>query len=171
MLHMNLNTLERAGTLRLRAACATTDFALGGRGPELSEPVRVTLTARCTVAGHVMVQGRMSTTLAQACRRCLEPVEQPFALPVRFLFVPADETGRAEDDGEVRTFPPHLVELDMTGPLREEFVLAAPLYAECRSDCKGLCPGCGSNRNLAPCECSPRHADARWDTLRALTNH
>ena len=171
MLHMNLNALERAGTLQLRVACATADFALGAPGPELSEPVRVSLTARWTASGHVMVQGSMSTTLAQACRRCLEPVEQPFALPVRLLFLPADEAGRDEDDGEVRTFPPHLTELDMAGPLREELALAAPMYAECRSGCKGLCPVCGSNRNRAPCDCSSRHTDARWDKLRALTNH
>ncbi|MDE0473045.1 MAG: YceD family protein [Gammaproteobacteria bacterium] len=67
-------------------------------------------------AGQVIVQGRMSTTLAQVCRRCLEPVAQPFALPIRFVFVPDDEPG-SEDDGEVRTFPAHLADLDIGGPL------------------------------------------------------
>ena len=170
MLHLNLNALERTGTLQLRAACPPADFVLGGRGPEPSEPVSVTLTARSMAAGQVMVQGRMSTTLAQVCRRCLEPVAQAFALPIRFIFVPDDECD-AQDDGEVHTFPAHLAELDIGGPLREEFALAAPMYAECRPDCRGLCTGCGSNRNTTRCDCSAPVVDARWEKLRALTNH
>ena len=170
MLHLNLNALERTGTLQLRAACPAADFVLGRRGPELSEPVRVTLTARSMAAGQVMVQGRMSTTLAQVCRRCLEPVAQAFALPIRFVFIPDDEC-ECRDDGEVHTFPAHRAELDIAGPLREEFALAAPLYAECRPDCRGLCPACGSNRNTARCDCSSADVDARWEKLRALTNH
>ena len=170
MLHLNLNALERTGTLQLRAACPAADFVLAGRGPELSGPVSVTLTARSMAAGQVMVQGRMSTTLAQVCRRCLEPVAQAFALPIRFVFVPDDEWD-CRDDGEVHTFPAHLAELDIAGPLREEFALAAPMYMECRPDCRGLCPACGSNRNTARCDCSAPDVDARWEKLRALTNH
>ena len=170
MLHLNLNALERAGTLQVSAACPPGDFALGRRGPEPSEPVRVSLTARAMAAGQVMVQGRLSTTLAQVCRRCLEPVARAFRLPVRFVFVPDDEPGW-EDDDEVRTFPAHFAKLDVGGPLREEFALAAPMYAECRPDCRGLCPACGSNQNLARCDCSASDVDARWDKLRALATH
>lgn len=171
MLHLNLNVLERTNMLRLQVACPGADFARGGWGPELSEPVQVDLTARCTVSGQVLVHGTMSTTLAQVCRRCLEPVTQAFELPVRFLFIPEDEPDSCESDGEVRTFAPHLVELDIGGPLREEFALAAPMYVECRPGCRGLCASCGSNRNTARCECSTRQFDARWEKLRALTNH
>ncbi len=170
MLHLNLNALERAGTLQLRATCPAADFVVGNRGPELSEPVRVTLTARAVNSGQVMVQGRVSSTLAQACRRCLEPIARPFALPIRLFFVPDEESG-PEDDGDVRTFPAHLAELDIGRPLREEFALGVPMYAECRPDCRGLCPGCGSNRNTARCRCAAPDVDARWEQLRALTHH
>ena len=171
MLHLNLNALARVDALQLRVACPASDFSLGGKGPELSEPVRVNVTARCTASGQVMVHGRMSTMLAQVCRRCLEPVKRSFALPVRLLFVPEDEPGFREDDGEVRTFAPRLIELDIARPLREEFALEAPMYVECRPGCRGLCPACGSNRNTARCDCSERNFDARWEKLRALTNH
>ena len=171
MLRLNLNALQREGALRLEAACPPENFAFDGRGPGLPEPVEVWLEARYTVVDHVIVQGRLSTTLSQVCRRCLEPVEQAFALPVHLLFVPADEFDSGDDDGEVHTFPPHLADLDLATPLREEFALSAPMYVECRADCRGLCPECGINRNLASCDCSPRHPDARWEKLRALTNH
>ena len=129
------------------------------------------LEARYTPADHVFVKGRLSTTLAQVCRRCLEPVQQAFVLPVRFLFIPADDLGPDADDGEVHTFLPHLAQLDLTSPLREEFALSVPAFVECRSDCRGLCPQCGANQNVASCDCSLRHLDARWERLRALTNH
>ncbi len=32
--------------------------------------------------------------------------------------------------------------------LREQVLLAVPLKAICREDCKGLCPHCGKNLNL-----------------------
>ncbi len=171
MLHLNLNALERSDALRLSAAFPAAEFAREGWGPEPSEPVRVRMTARCTASGQVAVRGRMSTVLAQACRRCLEPATRDFELPIRFFFVPEDEPGVREDDGEVRTFAPHLVELDLSRPLREEFALAAPLYVECRPGCRGLCPACGSNRNEVGCECTTREFDARWEKLRILTNH
>ena len=38
--------------------------------------------------------------------------------------------------------------------LREQFLLALPMKALCRVDCKGLCPVCGANRNQNTCNCS-----------------
>ncbi|MEO8337908.1 MAG: hypothetical protein ABI664_23240 [bacterium] len=31
-----------------------------------------------------------------------------------------------------------------------------PGYALCRDDCKGLCPTCGAELNLGPCDCQQR---------------
>jgi uncharacterized protein len=53
-------------------------------------------------------------------------------------------------------------------PLVEEQVqLEVPLKALCRDDCRGLCPMCGADRNLAPCVCKPP-GDERWKSLRTL---
>jgi len=29
----------------------------------------------------------------------------------------------------------------------------------CRPDCAGICPVCGRNRNVTPCDCEPRIAE------------
>jgi uncharacterized protein len=53
-------------------------------------------------------------------------------------------------------------------PLVEEQVqLELPMKALCRDDCRGLCPTCGADRNLAPCGCRPP-TDERWKSLRTL---
>ena len=44
-------------------------------------------------------------------------------------------------------------------------LLAVPLKALCREDCKGLCPGCGRNRNRESCDCAALARDARWAAL------
>jgi len=52
--------------------------------------------------------------------------------------------------------------------LREQVLLAVPLKATCRQDCKGLCPQCGANLNLTQCSCAEPAEDPRWSGLRDL---
>src|SRR5207253_1468112 len=46
--------------------------------------------------------------------------------------------------------------------LREQVLLAVPVKAICREDCKGLCPHCGRNLNLEQCSCAEPVEDTRW---------
>ena len=46
--------------------------------------------------------------------------------------------------------------------LREQVLLALPMKALCRVDCKGLCPVCGTNRNLNTCNCSGEVSVPIW---------
>jgi uncharacterized protein len=52
--------------------------------------------------------------------------------------------------------------------LREQVLLAVPLKAICREDCKGLCPQCGKNLNLETCSCDNAITDPRWGALKDL---
>jgi uncharacterized protein len=54
--------------------------------------------------------------------------------------------------------------------IKEQLLLAVPLRAICREDCKGLCPQCGRNRNLEPCNCSNQTQDPRWAALEDIKN-
>jgi len=47
-------------------------------------------------------------------------------------------------------------------------LLAAPLKAICREDCRGLCPHCGRNLNLEQCTCAEPIEDPRWEALKGL---
>jgi uncharacterized protein len=52
--------------------------------------------------------------------------------------------------------------------LREQVLLAAPVKAICREDCRGLCSHCGRNLNAEQCSCAEPLVDPRWATLKEL---
>jgi uncharacterized protein len=52
--------------------------------------------------------------------------------------------------------------------VKEEILLALPGHVLCSENCKGICPNCGADRNLADCVCQSREVDARWEKLRDL---
>ena len=56
----------------------------------------------------------------------------------------------------------------MRPAIREAWLLAAPTFVQCREDCKGLCPTCGTDWNVADCDCEPVNIDSRWEKLRAI---
>jgi uncharacterized protein len=58
-------------------------------------------------------------------------------------------------------------EVDLTEAVRQNVLLALPMVTICREDCKGLCPQCGHDLNLGPCECKPE-VDARLSVLEQL---
>ena len=72
------------------------------------------------------------------------------------------------EDPDVYELDPRALELDLRPAIREEWLLAAPSFALCREDCKGLCPRCGADLNDGSHDCSQQEADPRWDALRKL---
>jgi uncharacterized protein len=52
--------------------------------------------------------------------------------------------------------------------LREQVLLALPIKAICRDDCKGLCPHCGRNLNTEQCSCAEPLEDPRWAALKDI---
>ena len=170
MLRLDLAALDRCRSLDVRGVWAAEDASLAEGDLNFLAPAEVSLVATLTATDQILVSGELSTTFGLVCRRCLEPVTLPFVMPVALFFQPTEGLGLEEDDGEIREFYPDSVELDLAPALREELAWSAPAYAECGVDCRGLCPGCGANRNNTTCECSLEEPDPRWEALRALTN-
>ena len=52
--------------------------------------------------------------------------------------------------------------------LREQVLLAVPLKALCRENCKGLCPHCGANLNQERCSCAVTVEEPRWAALKEI---
>lgn len=57
--------------------------------------------------------------------------------------------------------------LDLGPLVRDEVLIADTHGVLCRSDCKGLCPGCGANLNEGPHQCDEL-IDPRLAKLREL---
>jgi len=106
------------------------------------------------------------------CRRCLEPV----AVPVRseldlMIFIdradvtPGEHQLGASDLGVIYADSDVF---DIESLLLEQIELGLPMSALCRQECKGLCPGCGCNKNLQACDCDLGPRDPRWAGLARL---
>ena len=55
--------------------------------------------------------------------------------------------------------------------MREQVLLSLPSRTLCKEDCKGLCPRCGQNLNLAPCNCNSSERGQNpsgWNALAGL---
>ena len=140
------------------------DPALEGTEIALREPVVVEGRLQSTGEGRFYWQGTARTVVGGECPRCLTPVTSPVKLEIGALFTQDPD---AQDDPDSYPVAPDATEIDVTPAVRDELVLAAPRYALCREDCKGLCPQCGKDRNSGLCDCKPV-AEARWQPFKAL---
>jgi len=118
------------------------------------------------------VRGTVDAEVFVDCTRCLVPVSRKFEILFDDIFVdPADEPV----DAEIILAPDALDEsiaidgkIDLAEVVREQIILALPDQVYCKDDCKGLCPKCGSNRNLIDCRCIEEEIDPRWSALKDI---
>jgi uncharacterized protein len=155
----------------LAATAATVDGVLATADPIWQPQDRlpvdgVRVTGRLSAAGpgRFYLSGQISGVLRDECRRCLTAVETPVSARVQCLFA---ESGvdDADDDPDVYLYDPRAWELDVRQAVREQWLLSAPEFSQCREDCAGLCPSCGADLNAEPCGC-PARVDDRWAVLR-----
>jgi uncharacterized protein len=134
--------------------------------PEDPKPVDgVIVTGRLSSAGEdkFYFSGRMSGEVDEECRRCLGPARVKVDEELHLLF--ADATDDESDESDVYMLEPRATTVDLRAALREQWLLAVPGFALCREDCRGLCPRCGADLNLGPCQCEPV-VDPRWAALK-----
>ena len=148
-------------------------------GPEIEQQTPLTTSGRAElveeheggrkVIQDIRVVGRLSARIAVKCARCLEPVASDLESTFDLLYRPRGierrgaESSISEAETEIGFYSGEGLLLEEV--LKEQVLLAAPLKAVCREDCKGLCPSCGRNRNRENCDCAPAASDARWAAL------
>jgi uncharacterized protein len=137
------------------------------------------------VSGGVLLHGEFQAKMHSPCKRCL--VDVPVTVPVEFTLqlVPVgqvakeaegeegeDDEGGADagsfglNDADRETFDGKTIDLDPI--VREQVLLALPMHAVCRDDCKGLCGMCGQNLNEGSCGCDRRQVDPRLLALKDI---
>ncbi len=127
-------------------------------------------TERLNDKAHV--RGKIEVEVSVDCTRCLDPVDSKFEIAFDDVFVdPADAPAEvevvlgAEELDESVAFEG---KIDVAEVIREQILLALPDQVFCKEDCKGLCPKCGTNRNLLDCRCIEDEVDPRWSGLKNL---
>lgn len=162
MLSFDLRSLE-AKPAQVDGSLAPDDPVWVEADVRPKEPIRLTGRLSPASEGRFYFTGRLEGQLTLPCRLCLEEVDVEVDEAVHFLLA---ETGAEEaDDPDVFLYDPHERTLDLRGSVRETWLLAAPAYAECSEDCKGLCAVCGANLNESTCDCKPTTTDSRWNAL------
>lgn len=122
---------------------------------------------------NILATGQLLATVEKTCGRCLTTFTAPVSIELEEEFFPTLDivTGLA-------VTPPAEVEeadfideqhiLNLSEVVRQELLLAAEEVRYCRPNCKGLCPICGQDRNIAPCNCHDEAIDPRWAALQNL---
>lgn len=152
---------------------APAEVVQAGDPYDVAEPVRLELEIHKDRDRYRLV-GAAQTVLELPCSRCLEPYWLPVTALIDLRYLPASEMKTEEEreieeeDFEVSYYRDD--QIDLTELLREQFYLALPMKPLCREECRGLCPQCGANLNVAACECRPRWEDPRLAPLRRLAD-
>jgi uncharacterized protein len=133
--------------------------------PRPEDAIRVMGRLSAAGSGRFYWHGRISGGLELPCRRCLGDAHANVTDEAHLIFAEAGD--EETDDPDVYRLDPRATELDLRPAVRELWLLAAPSYALCREDCKGLCARCGADLNAGPCDCPPV-TDSRWDALTKL---
>jgi uncharacterized protein len=123
----------------------------------------------------IRLKGGLSTSVGLSCARCLDPIEQDVERKFDLLYRPLgvdggrDELSVTDAEAEIGYYQGDGLLLEDV--LREQVLLAMPLRAICREDCKGLCPHCGKNLNQEQCSCTVEVEDPRWAALKDIRTH
>ncbi len=146
------------------------DGVLLDLGEELAQASALAVRARIARTNRgVLVTGRVATSLADTCARCLVALAIPIDAAIEEEVLPSIDlhSGLAVDTSaapEAFRLTDHH-ELDLEPIAREAVLLAAPIAPVCRPDCRGLCPECGADLNAGPHEHAETAIDPRLEKL------
>ena len=134
---------------------------------ELSIDGKIRIDGEISNVGDVLLlQARVSTSVNRMCSRCLKEFTADSSAEVVEKFYPSGSPG-VEKDAYV--YEADIV--DITEPLRESLLLAEPLKVLCKEGCLGICPVCGTDRNVHPCSCDTGAIDPRLAALKQFIKY
>ena len=106
----------------------------------------------------IEVDGDINAEITLECARCLKKFNRRIVSSFTNRLLLGSETQREKgltaDEIELSRFEGE--ELDTRDLIMEQLALESPPRPLCRTDCKGLCPGCGLDLNSGPCGCKGR---------------
>lgn len=114
-------------------------------------------------------QAKISALLEAECARCLKLFQRPLHSEIKFVIDQTETAGGADFlDDDYLFLSKAVPAFDMIPRIREALILNLPMRFLCSSDCKGLCPHCGTDLNLRACNCKKEEIDPRWGKLEQL---
>jgi len=164
MLQFDIRSVETRA-VKVEAKLPPDDPIWQQGDPVPSAPLRVTGRLSAAGAGKFYWHGKVAGDVTMPCRRCLADATVHVQDDAHVIFAEADS--EESEDPDVYVLDERSNRIDLRPAVREQWLLNVPSFAECRPDCKGLCPTCGKDLNEGSCECPPAR-DSRWDALRRV---
>ena len=121
----------------------------------------------------ILVTADLHASLQLECSRCLDIFGKAIRLELEEEFLPTIDilTGSRlvldEEADRANLIDSHH-ELNLSEVVRQDILLTVPTAPLCRSNCKGLCPVCGKNRNREDCHHDSKEIDPRLAKLKEL---
>ena len=121
---------------------------------------------------EVVVDGHIDSCVQVNCDRCLKVIQFPVSNDFSNEYITGGDYEQSqvaelsEDLMSVSVFDGETIDLDEV--VKEQLLLGLPARALCKSDCLGICPDCGNDRNAGECGCEAKEVDPRWSALKDL---
>lgn len=167
MIKINVAEIQKkmVGEKSLKFELSAQELEITSEDLEITTPVKLVGTMS-NVGDVLLLQANMSARVKRMCGRCLKEFSADTRAEVVEKFYPKG-TEQIEDDAFVYDSDV----IDITEPLRESLLLAEPIQALCKQDCRGLCPVCGADLNDGDCGCDRFAVDPRLAALKQFIKH
>jgi len=116
-------------------------------------------------AQGLLFTGDFSAYTELGCVRCLVPFSHHLKWTLTELYSINEKS--ISDSG---LLVPEDAQIDLQPLMREYALLEIPINPICRSDCRGLCPECGEDRNKRDCGHRPEGGQSPFAALRDFLN-
>jgi uncharacterized protein len=152
-------TLAELELHRINVSECYAPGALNYHGAEFRQVAPLQLEAQAELLDtEIRVRGHLVTRLGANCDRCLGPVEIPVSRDFDLFYRPMETIAKEE---EIEVSPDELEigfyegdGIESADVATEQVILSFPMKIICESECRGLCPVCGINRNVTQCNCA-----------------
>jgi len=136
-----------------------------------TDTVRSMVSLKRKGVDRVLLTGEIHTGIAFDCDRCTEnfnkQLNSSFTLDLEYATDAVQQTGEHECTSlEMDVMYLHEPVIDIFEILRQQVFLVMSEKHLCADSCRGLCSSCGTNLNLAACDCKKELKSSPFDILR-----
>lgn len=114
-------------------------------------------------AGGVMLNAVVTYRYEGTCDRCMCDIRREQTLVMKHMLVVS--LNHEENDSFVLL---ENYQLPLDDLVEEDLILDQPSKVLCSEECRGLCPQCGQDLNVASCDCRRETVDPRLAALQQL---
>ncbi len=128
------------------------------------------------IGDMIEVKGEINTFVRLPCGRCLKAYETPLKSRFDLTYVhriPGAQEDEEQEEVEISAEEMGLSffqgeEINLRDGIQEQVIMAFPINALCRENCKGLCSSCGHDLNEGDCGCDRQPPNGKFAALKNL---